>query len=92
MFIEYDTNTGRIKKRAWTDSPPSWSSETGASREVVEVQMSQPERDALIQQANNIHEAGVDYDPNTEASIGYLSYDAETGDVNPEARIKTEGQ
>ena len=88
-YIAYDTETERITRRAWTDDEPVWFDNPSEDCDVAhEPGFSQSSLQAMIKEANSIHEAGEDYDPDTETSVGYLCYDDETGEIYPEAEIR----
>ena len=88
-YIGYDTETERIKRRAWTDDEPEWFDNPPEDCDVAhEPGFSQSSLQAMIQEANSIHESGEDYDPETETSVGYLCYDAESGEIYADAEIK----
>ena len=88
MKFAYDKETGRITQRYWGDEKPAWYDNPHEAVETAEEPLSQDSRDEQMERANNIHEAGADYDPETETSVGYLCYDAETGEIYPEAEIR----
>jgi len=88
-YIAYDTETGRIKRRVWTDDEPTWYVDPPEGCDVAhESAFSQSSLQTLMQKANNIHEPGEDYDPETETAVGYLCYDAESGEIYPDAKIE----
>jgi len=88
MKFAYDTETGRITQRYWGDEQPEWFDDPPKGVETAEEPLSQASRDEQMRKANSIHEAGTDYDVETETSVGHLCYDAETGEIYPEAEIK----
>ena len=88
-YIAYDKETDRIVRRAWTDDEPAWFDNLPEGCDVAhEPGFSQSSLQAMIQEANSIHEAGDDYDAETETSVGYLCYDAESGEIYADAEIK----
>ena len=88
-YIAYNTESGRIKRRAWTDEEPAWFTKPSEGCETAhEPGFSQSSLQTLMGKANSIHESGEDYDPETETSVGYLCYDAESGEIYPDAEIK----
>ena len=88
-YIAYDTETQRIVRRAWTADEPAWFDNPSEGFGVAhEAGFSQSSLQDMIKEANSIHEAGDDYDPETETSVGYLCYDAESGEIYPGAEIK----
>jgi len=88
-YIAYNAETGRIKRRAWTDNEPIWFKNPPKGCETAhEASFSQSSLQTMMKEANNIHEAGDDYDAETETSVGYLCYDAESGEIYPDAEIK----
>ena len=89
MYLEYNAETGRITRRAWMDEAPTWMDSPREGHETAsEAGFSQGSRAELITEANAIHEPGEDYDPETETSVGYLTYDADTGQIEPAAEIR----
>ena len=88
-YIAYNTVDGRIKRRAWTADEPAWYSDPPEGCDVAhEPGFSQSSLQDMMQEANSIHEAGEDYDPETETAVGYLTYDAETGQIEAAAEVK----
>ena len=88
-YIAYDTETERITRRAWTDDEPVWFDNLPEGFGVAhEPGFSQSSLQAMIQEANSIHEAGEDYDAETETSVGYLCYDSDTGEIYASAEIR----
>ena len=88
-YIAYDTETERITRRAWTDDEPVWFDNLAEGFGVAhEPGFSQSSLQAMMKEANNIHEPGTDYDADTETSVGYLCYDDDTGEIYPEAEIR----
>ena len=88
-YLAHDTETNRIKRRAWTDNEPAWFSDPPEGCNVAhEPGFSQSSLQAMMKEANSIHESGEDYDPETETSVGYLCYDSDTGEIYPDAEIK----
>ena len=88
-YIAYDTETERITRRAWTDDEPVWFDNLSEGFGVAhEPGFSQSSLQDMIKETNSIHEAGEDYDAETETSVGYLCYDAESGEIYPDAEIK----
>ena len=88
MKFAYDKETDRITQRYWGDEQPEWYDNPPEGVETAEEPLSQDSRDEQMRKANDIHEPGTDYDPETETSVGYLCYDDETGEVYPEAEIR----
>ena len=88
MIFAYDKETGRITQRYWGVGQPEWYDNPPEGVETAEEPLSQNSRDEQMQEANNIHEPETDYDPDTETSVGYLCYDAETGEIYFDAEIR----
>ena len=89
MHLAYDTDGGRIVQRAWTDAKPAWVETPPEGCGVAhEPGFSQSSRDELMSDANALHVAGEDYDPETEKSVAYLTYDEESGGIEPRAEIR----
>jgi len=88
MKFAYEITTERIVRRYWGDEIPAWYTDPPEGVKTAEELFSQQSRDELMQQAHNIHEAGTDYDPDTETNVGYLCYDPDTGEMYPDAEIK----
>jgi len=88
MYLEYNAETGRITRRAWNNEP-SWFEDPNDGCETArESGYSQESREEMMQEANGIHEASEDYDPDSETSVAYLTYDADTGKIEPAAEIR----
>ena len=88
-YLAYNTKTERIERRAWTDDEPIWFSDPPNECAVAhEPGFSQASLREMMHKANAIHEAGTDYDAETETSVGHLCYDDETGEIYPEAEIR----
>ena len=88
-YLAYNTKTERIKRRAWTDDEPIWFSDPPDGCAVAhEPAFSQSSLQEMMRNANAIHEAGTDYDAESETSVGYLCYDDETGEIYPDAEIR----
>ena len=88
MKFAYDKKTGQITQRYWGDEKPAWYDNPAEGVETAEEPLSQASREDQMRKANDIHEAGTDYDPDTETSVGYLCYDDEIGKIYPEAEIR----
>ena len=89
MYLAYDTDDGRIVRRAWADAEPAWVETPPEGCGVAhEPGFSQSSRDELMGDANALHVAGEDYDPETEMSVAYLTYDEESGRIEPGAEIR----
>ena len=89
MYLIYDTQSDRIVRRAWTDVAPAWVETPPEGCEAAhEPAFSQSSREEMMAKANTIHEPGEDYDASTETSVAYLCYDAETGQIYPDAEIR----
>ena len=87
-YIEYDTETGRITRRAWPDKP-AWFGSPKTGRETAHVTgFDQQDRQDAFTQASEIHEPGEDYNPDTETSIGYLVYHPDTDTIEAAAEIR----
>ena len=88
MKLAYNNDTGRIKRTYWRADKPQWFDNPPEGCDVAEESLSQESRQALIHEANQIYEADKDYDPDNERSVGHLCYDAESGEIYPDAEIK----
>ena len=88
-YLAYNTKTERIKRRAWIDDEPIWFSDPADGCAVAhEPDFSQASLREMMRNANAIHDAGTDYDPEAETSVGYLCYNDETGEIYPEADLR----
>ena len=87
-YIECDIQTGRITRRAWPDKP-AWFESPKSGRETAHVTgFDQQDRQDAFTQASEMHEAGEDYDPDTETTVGYLVYDPDTDTIEAAAEIR----
>jgi hypothetical protein len=84
MKFLYDPKSGRIVRRYWKEDEPEWWSNPESNLEKGEEPISQQSRNEILENARN----GVDYDPQTEIVVAYLTYNANSGMVEGDYEIK----
>jgi len=88
LTLRYDNETHRITQKYWGSDDPDWADKQRDGETVTTTETTQQTRADALNSALNSVEAGTDYDPDSEMSVGLLCYDPDADQLYAEVEIQ----